>query len=310
MINLLHLDETGMARVLVTGGSGLLGSRIVEALSGEDKVFYTFNRNRAKIGLGTPVQLDVSSRQSLKKIAAIRPEIVFHTAAVTNVDYCESNREEAFAVNVEGARHVALACREANAKMVHLSTDYVFDGKRGDYSEDDKPNPINYYGLTKLESEKIVASVLEEFAIARTTVIFGWNRKWQKKRNFATWVVQSLRGGKTVPLVTDQFSSPTLAENLADALVELASGGKRGTYNVVGNDCLSRFEFGLEIADAFCLDPGLIKPVKSEELGQAAPRPKRNCLSNKKATKELKTGLLGVKDALSVMKRQEELDKG
>jgi len=295
-----------MEKVFVTGGSGLVGSRVVEAICEKYEVTYSFNRNPNAIGSGTPLQLDISSETCIKKIVELKPDVVVHTSALADVDYCEKNPHEAYAVNVNGTRNVAIACREVGAKMVHLSTDYVFDGTKGGYSEEDVPNPINRYGHGKLESERIVASMLNDWVLARTTVIFGWNRIWQRK-NFAAWVIDSLRHGTMVRLVTDQFSSPTLAENLAGALVELAASNKKGVYHIVGNDCLSRFDFGLKIADVFSLDPGLITPVTSEELSQAAPRPKKNCLSNKKAARELETRLLNAEEALEIMEQQEEV---
>lgn len=301
-----------MDRVLVTGGSGLLGSRIVRDLNSNGgsncKVYCGFNRHPMELQGSTQVRLDVSSPDCIKTIRELGPDAVFHTAAIADVDYCETNRAEAYAVNAIGAKNVALACRESGAKMVHISTDYVFDGteKGGGYSEDDEPNPINYYGLTKLESEKFVSSTLGNFIIARTTVLFGWNRPWQRE-NFVTWAIKSLRAGGKVRLATDQFSTPTFAENLASALIEIAAMDKTGIYSMVGGDCLSRFSFGLRIADVFGLDGSLISPVTSTELAQTAPRPKNNCLSNKKAAKDLeKTRLLGIEESLLIMKGQEE----
>lgn len=294
-----------MGRILVTGGSGLLGSRIVEALAGKCELYYSFNSNRVEIAGGLPVSLDVSSPACTKKIIGLAPDTVFHTSALTNVDYCELRQQEAFAVNAQGAKNVAIACREVGAKMIHLSTDYVFDGGKGNYAEGDAPNPINYYGTTKLESENIVSSLLDDCVIARTTVIFGWNRDWQRE-NFATWVINSLRAGKRILLANDQFGNPTLAENLASALIELAISNKKGIYHIAGSNCISRLDFGTKIADVFSLDKNLIKPVTSEELSQTAPRPRNNCLSNKKAAKELKTRLFGVEEALLIMEQQEK----
>ncbi len=307
-----------MDRVLVTGGRGLLGSRILRALNSDgstSKVYCGFNRHPAEELQGsTQVRLDVSSPDCIKTIRELGPDVVFHTAAIADVDYCETNRAEAYAVNAIGAKNVALACKEAGAKMVHLSTDYVFNGtkKGGGYLEDDEPNPINYYGRTKLESEKFVSSTLEAFIIARTTVLFGWNNHRHRnsndgqRNNFATWSIQNLRAGRRIRLVTDQFSTPTFAENLASALIEIAAMDKTGIYNMVGGDCLSRFGFGLRIAGVFGLDSSLISPVTSAELAQTAPRPKNNCLSNKKAAKDLKkTRLLGIDESLLIMKGQE-----
>lgn len=247
--------------------------------------------------------LDVTDRESLfALIREIEPSIVVHTAAFTDVDGCETKRELAWRVNVEGTALVAQACREVGAKLIHLSSDYIFDGNEGPYSEDDQPNPISYYGLTKWESERKVRSILNDYIIARTTILYGYAPC--VRPNFVTWTINMLRQGKRIKVVTDQVGSPTLADNLAKMIMRAIELNKRGVYNMVGRGLIDRYSFGLKIARHFDLDPSLIEPVTTDQLQQTAPRPLRAGLKMERTVKELGVQALGVDEGLRVVKSQ------
>lgn len=288
-----------MKKILVTGGSGLLGSKVAALAKGEFEVFPCYYKHELK--LDDAIYMDITDRKSVfETFEKIRPDAIIHAAALTNVDYCEEHAEEAWRINVEGTKNM-LEAGEGRAKFVFVSTDYVFDGTKGSYAEEAETNPINVYGKTKLVGEKLVAAMCSDFFIARTTVLYDWNKN---RPNFVTWVIESLKAKKRIYLATDQYNTPTLAENCAEALLQAVRKNKKGLYHVVGSECLNRYEFGLKIAKVFELDASFIEPVTSEFLNQRAPRPKKNCLSVSKAQKELEVKFLSANEGLEFMKRQ------
>lgn len=265
-------------KVLVTGGNGLLGTKTVGLLlaRGLQPVSASLEPDCLNRFLGDfpYFQLDITDPRAVGVLmAAVRPEAVIHTAAFTAVDACETQRELSRRVNVDGTANVAAACREVGARLVHLSTEYVFDGESGPYSETDMPNPISYYGFTKLESEKAVRERCSDWAIARTTVLFG--EAPNVRPSFVAWLVDRLSKGESVRVVDDQIGSPTLADNLAEMLLAILDSDRQGIYNTVGDSIIDRHSFAVIAAELFGLDPGLIQRIKTSELNQAAPRPLR-----------------------------------
>jgi dTDP-4-dehydrorhamnose reductase len=290
-------------RILITGASGLLGHAVFQSSKKSGLETYgTYHERRIDEKL---VPLDINNKNQLDgTIKKVNPDVIVHTAALTNVDYCEDHREEAWKVNVEGVRNIAEECSKLGIKMVYISTSYVFDGIVGMYDEDAVPNPINYYGLTKLEGEKLAAS-LPSSLIIRTTWIFDCNFD---EKNFAIRLINNLKNGQIVRAPIDQVGNPTLARNLADAIVELVQNNSTGIFNIVGLDNLNRYEFAIKIADALGLNRKLIVAVTSEELAQKARRPKLADLTTDKARRELrKTKLLSLTE--SIQKFKEEVMK-
>jgi len=285
-------------RILITGASGLLGHAVFQSSKKSGiEMHGTYHERRVDENL---THLDINNKNQLDEIMKkVSPNIIIHTSALTNVDYCEDHREEAWKINVEGTRNIVEKCSELGIKMIYISTSYVFDGKMGMYDEEAIPNPINYYGLTKLEGEKL-ASSLSSFLIIRTTWIFDCNFD---EKNFAIRFVNNLKNGQTVKVPTDQVGNPTLARNLADAIVELAQNNSIGIYNIAGLNSLSRYEFAVKIADALGLNRKLITSVTSEELAQKASRPKLADLTIDKARRELKkTNLLSLSESIQKFK--------
>ncbi len=258
------------------------------------------------------VQLDITDRDAtLRLVNDVQPKAIINTAALHNVDYCETHREEAARVNVEGVRNLSEAARENRSRLVHLSTDYVFDGTTGHYTELDKPHPLHYYAETKLEAEK-VASQLPSYAIARPSVIYGWNpleatgipSSSGKTVNFAMFVLEKLKKNETVKAVRDQYGSPTFADNLADALLKLAKYPHNGVFHTAGRSCLSRYEFAVKLAEIFQYPQRLVQPMFTTEFKQLAERPKNSCLLVQKAENALGMKFLTTDEGIMVMKNQ------
>jgi dTDP-4-dehydrorhamnose reductase len=289
-----------MQRLLVTGSSGLLGSKIVE-LAKSDTVTVPLH-NTAPLHSNS-LKIDITIRSETENLFhKLEPDVVIHTASETNVDKCETEKEHARKTNVEGTRNIAEACQKVSAKLVFISTDYVFDGEKGLYNEKDKPNPVNYYGLTKLESEKQVIAHCKNYAILRTSVLYGWH-PW--KQNFATWIINKLKQQQEITVVEDHYNTPTLANNLAEMAVEVAEKDLRGVYHASGNERISRCEFAKQIAKTFDLNSDLIKPVKMSQLtAWTAKRPKDSSLDTGKIQKQLKTKPLNITEGLNKMKEE------
>ena len=287
-----------MKRVLITGASGLLGSKLVKALSGGYEVIPTHNTHPIH---PDSVRMDiVDGKEVARVLSAVKPELVVHAAAETNVDKCETNRELAWSVNAEGTRNISSTCRKIGAKLVYVSTDYVFDGEKGLYSEEDETNPVNYYGVTKLDGERFVRELCEDFVIARTSVLYGWH---PNRLNFATWVIDSLESGVSINVAEDHYNSPTLVDNLAEAILRIARKDAAGVYHVAGSERISRYDFAMRIAEIFGLNRSLIMPVKMKDLKVwVAKRPKDSSLSVDKIRRELEISPSDLNEALKRMK--------
>lgn len=284
-------------KIFITGGSGLLGSKIVEIALREHEVYAGYCHN--KLEFGEPVKLDLAKDTDLEVIYKIKPEVIIHTAALTNVDKCEANKALAYEINAEGTRRVAEIANELGAFLVYVSTDYVFSGDKGMYKEDDAPNPINYYGYTKLLGEKYCD------CIARPCVIYG-AKPASGKINFALWIIDKIRNGEEVKIVTDQFITPTLNTNLAKMLLEVAERELKGIFHLVGATRVSRYGFALRIADKFELDKNLIIQSRMEEIKWIAKRPKDSSLNTSKASKYLNEKPYNLDRSLEVLKKEIE----
>jgi dTDP-4-dehydrorhamnose reductase len=299
-------------KLLIIGSSGLVGSKIAALSSKHGFEAYNTTHSR-KTSLPRALQMDIRDHDAtMRLVRQLQPSVIINTAAVTNVDYCETHSEEAQKLNVEGVRNLAEASTENKSRLIQISTDYVFDGAFGHYSEDDTPKPLNVYGRTKLEAEDIV-SKLESYAIARPSVIYGWNPPETtgtpsdslKPMNFAMFVADKLKKNETMNAVRDQYSSPTFADNLAESLLRLAGHRENGIFHTAGKTCLSRYEFALKIAKLFGSKTGLVRPVYSSEFNQVAQRPKYSCLRVEKAERVLGMRFLSADEGIAEMLRQE-----
>jgi len=295
-----------MKSLLVIGGLGLLGNRIVEKARGKFSVSYAYHTGTSWHPPEIPGHvLDVTDLAAARKlIIETKPDAVINTTAFHVVDACEKEPAKAKLVNTDAVLNLAHACERIGAHYTFMSTDYVFDGtKKGRYALEDQPNPESVYAESKWNAETALLAMEADNAVARTSVIYGWN---PGKKNFASWLLDELRNSRPVKIVDDQHSSPTLADNGAEALLKLVELGKLGLWHVAGNDCVSRYEFAIKAANVFGLDSSLVSAVKTSDLHQAAKRPLNGCLDVRRTERELGVKMLSVEQGLKVMKKQEE----
>lgn len=275
-------------RILVVGANGMLGQRVVE--------FYSHLKDVELLGTSVEekfvfddleyLQSDISNRNDIKNIVKdFCPDFIINAAAFTNVDLSETERELAWKINVKGVEYLAEASRILDTHLIHISTDYIFDGKSGPYLENDIPNPLGYYARTKLASENVLKISGIRYTILRTNVLYGTAK--YSRPDFVKWVVDSLRAEKEIKIVDDQINNPTFIDDLVQGINKIVELHKEGIYNIGGNEFLSRYDFTILIADYFNLDKSLIKKIKTEELNQPARRPLKSGLITIKAQSEL-----------------------
>ena len=287
-------------KLLITGASGLYGSKLAQLALAKNFEVYSSDIQSLSV-YGNFVKLDISGKEQVEEVfKSIKPDVVVHAATLTDVDKCEVNKELAWKVNVEGTKNIVEAAKSTGSFLIYISTDYVFSGETGRYKETDKPDPINYYGLTKLKAEEIVQTQAEYF-IARPSVIYG-STPAAGKVNFALWLIETLRKGERVKIVTDQWNTPTLNTNLAEMTLEVIERRLTGTYHLCGATRVSRLKFAGQIADAFGLDKGLIDKVLSSQFTWPAKRPMDSSLDTSKAQETLQNKPLEMGEALKRLK--------
>lgn len=290
-----------MTKFLIVGASGLIGGALLnEALRKKHNALGTsYKQNLSDPNFTTT---DINSDDSVAKtFSQFKPDVVYACAALANVDYCQTHPEESRATNYDGIKRIANFCNEFNSRLVFLSTDYVFDGKKGPYTEEATPSPINFYGEHKLLAEQYVKANSKNHLIVRTTITFGNERV---EKNFYLVLKSKLSQGQLMKVPTDQFGSPSYNKSIAKALVELGDNDLQGVLNISSDSFLSRFEFALLIARIFDLNKDLIVPVTTPELNQAATRPMKAGLKIDKAKSILKTKLMSAEEALLDLKKQ------
>ncbi len=289
-----------MNKILITGGSGLLGSNIAKLASSNFKVYTTYNKNRVSMKDVYFFQIDITKKEQLIKIEQIKPELIIHCAALTNVGYCEEHPTEAYNQNVLASINIAEIAKKIGAYLIHISTDSVFDGTKGNYREGDIPSPINIYGRTKLEAEQRVSSIHTHSCIIRTN-IYGWNKR--DKFSLAEWMLNKLTNNEELPALKDIYFSPILVNYLVDILFKLQEKKNEGIIHIAGSETCTKLEFAYMISEVFNFDKSLIKPVSIHELGLKAPRGLDTSLNVSKAEKILKKHLPRVKEGLKKMKK-------
>lgn len=289
-------------RILIIGSNGMLGQSLTEFYLNQPDIELLCS-SAEKESFITPVnyvQLDITQKNQVKDtVLGFFPDYIINTAAYTNVDRAETEKELAWKINVTGAEHIALYAWTIDAHLIHMSSDYIFDGKSGPYTENDKPNPIGYYARTKLASENSIRANGTRFTIVRSNVLFG-HAKYGRP-DFVKWVVHSLRDKKEIRIVTDQINNPTFLDDITPAINSIINFKKEGVYNIGGKDLLSRYEFTLAIADFFGLDKKLVKPILTKDLNQPAPRPLKSGLINLKAETELDYKPRPMQEAFKIM---------
>jgi dTDP-4-dehydrorhamnose reductase len=294
-----------MARVLITGASGLLGANLVLAARLEDDVTAVYHRHPIRRQGVRCLDADLSQPGVAGALMAdIRPDWVVHCAAATDVDACEREPQWAERLNRDMAGWVADATSKAGARLVHISTDAVFDGVRASHDEDETPSPVNVYGRTKLEGEMAVLAAHPKAAVVRTN-LFGWNA--QPKAGLAEWFLHRLERGLTCPGFTDVTFSPILATDLGAWLWRLLEAGLEGVWHMGGQTCLSKFDFGVRLAKALDHDPTRVVEARVMDAGLSASRPLHLCLQSDRIQQALGGKLPAIDEGID---RLVEMDRG
>ncbi|WP_266204104.1 SDR family oxidoreductase [Pontibacter kalidii] len=281
-----------MKRILITGSNGLLGQKLAELLlPKQDIALLATSRGENKLGELYPTlpfrSMDVTNPEQVEQVVSeFRPTHIIHTAAMTNVDQCENDREGALLLNRDAVQYLVNTCEKYNVHLIHVSTDFIFDGEAGPYDETAEAKPVNFYGETKLMAEEIVQKAKCKWAILRTVLVYGVVND-QGRTNIVLWVRDSLQAGKVIKVVTDQFRTPTLAEDLAMGCWLAAEKDAEGIYHISGSEMLTPYDMALQVADYFDLDKSLIDKADGSTFSQPAKRPARTGFIIRKAATEL-----------------------
>lgn len=298
-----------MKKVVITGSNGLLGQKLVKLFL--SKATYKIhalsrgvNRLHNKEGY-TYYDIDLLDKVDLlETLDQIAPDVIIHTAAMTNVDACEQQQEECDRMNIDVVDNILSYCKRREVYLVHLSTDFIFDGTKGDvYHEDDIAQPVNYYGLSKWKSEVMIGASKIDCAILRTILVYGLVDE-NDRSNIVLWVKNSLENGKDIYVVTDQLRMPTYAEDLAEACWLAVEARATGVYNVSSNELMSIHEIALSIAEAFDLDKKWIHPVATKDLSLPAERPLSTGFDLDKSIAEINLPSYSFTERLQVFKSQ------
>jgi dTDP-4-dehydrorhamnose reductase len=303
-----------MKTVLITGSNGLLGQKLVHQLQ-KDPNYKLIATSKGKNRISSVTdfiyeQLDITSIPEVKVVfEKYQPDVLINTAAMTNVDVCEEDKEGCWKMNVSAVEYLLVECEKHNTHFIHLSTDFVFDGENGPYSESDLPKPLSYYGESKFASEKVLQkSQYKNWAIARTIIVYGIVEKMSRS-NIVLWAKGALEKGDPINAVDDQFRSPTLAVDLAKGCILIADKEAKGVYHLSGKDVMSILELVYRVADFFKLDKSSISAIKSITLNQAAKRPPKTGFILDKAIQELGYDPSTFEEGLAIVSQELELVK-
>ncbi|MEQ8626221.1 SDR family oxidoreductase [Ekhidna sp.] len=296
-------------KVLITGANGLLGQKLVqlyESNEGVDVIATARGANRNPFGSYTYEQMDVTvASEVVKIISKHQPDVVINTAAMTHVDQCEQDPDTCQKLNVDAVRNLIESCQETNSFVVHLSTDFIFDGEDGPYVEDDLPNPLSKYAESKLESEQLLASSGLKHAIVRTMLVYGIVHDMSRS-NIILWVKKSLEKKQLIKVVNDQWRTPTLAEDLAKGCALIAEKRAEGVWHISGKDLLTPYDIAIATAEYFDLDKSLIEKADGSIFTQPAKRPAKTGFILDKARRELGFEPVSFKEGLAILKSQLE----
>jgi len=274
-------------KILVTGANGLVGKNIAKALSANNRVeVFATSLKKFQLDGVTTFTSNLLNADINHMVDDIRPEVVVHCAALSSPDACEVDRYACHRMNVELTKRIVSACVDYNVHLVSLSTDFIFDGSKGNYTEQDTPNPVNYYGESKLEAEKLIHASGVVNTIVRTSLVYGVEPKLSRP-NIITRVIDNLSKNKQYKVPSDQIRTPTYAPDLASAITQICLNKATGIYNISGDQIISVADFAILAAKALKLNHELLLPVNSNDLAEAAPRPKNTSLVISKAKNDL-----------------------
>ena len=297
-----------MKKILITGANGLLGQKLVGLLTQQpevDLIATARGANRLPQDEGYLYRpMDITDHQAVMEvIRETKPDVVIHTAAMTDVDKCEQQKDDCWAQNVKAVESLVEACTEVGAFLLHVSTDFIFDGAAGPYDETAEGNPISFYGWSKYAAEKVVTNSTLRWAIARTVLVYGIAHDMSRS-NIILWVKKSLEDGKNIKVVTDQWRSPTLAEDLAMGCYLIADQEAEGVFNISGKEVLTPYDMAIKTADYFNLDNSLIAQADASTFTQVARRPPRTGFILDKARTVLGYNPLSFEEGIAVLAGQ------
>jgi len=296
-----------MNKILITGSNGLLGQNLVKKLQEKHShIIYGVSRGKNRIKNNknfTYFDVDLTDKEEIVKlISKVKPQFIINTAAMTNVDTCELNKEACDKINVDAVKYLVELCELNDIHLIHLSTDFIFDGEKGYYKESDKPNPVNYYGLSKLRSEEVIQNSNIKNTILRTILVFGLTA--ELKNNIVLWVKNNIENKQQINVVIDQLRMPTFVDDLVYACLYAIENGVEGVFNVSSNTLMSIYDMATEIANCFHLDKSFINPIPTSLLKQPAKRPLKTGFDLKKSFSQLNLPPHSFSENLQVFKNQ------
>jgi dTDP-4-dehydrorhamnose reductase len=297
-----------MKTILITGSNGLLGQKLVKLIheSGVFKLVATARgENRIQKVKGfVYASMDITNEAEVNAVFdEYKPDYVIHGAAMTNVDQCEDEKEACLALNVSAVDYIVKACEKHNSFLCHVSTDFIFDGIDGPYTEEAEPNPVSFYGESKLKGEEIVTNSSLKWAIARTILVYGITEEMSRS-NIILWVKNSIEGKKPIQVVDDQWRSPTLAEDLAMGCYLIVQKEAEGVFNISGSDVLNPYEMAIKTADFFDLDKSFITRTDGSKFQQKAKRPPKTGFVIDKAQRVLGYNPVSFDEGIAVLADQ------
>lgn len=292
-------------KILLTGAKGLFGVNFLNNFSDKYKILATYNKNKNPYLFPNTdfIKVDIKNSKEFKKIFLdFRPNVLIHAASTGDVDFCQKNKKKAYQINTIATQNIAKICKKNNVKLIYLSSNAIYDGKSGSYSEKSRSKPINYYGYTKLEGEKKIRAENPDFMILRLNTMYGWNLK-DERQNPATWIIEKLQKKQKIKIVSDIYNNHLYVFSAVKITNDLISKWKSfDIFNISGANCIDRYEFAQQIAEIFKLDKNLIGSVKNDFFGQIAPRPKNTCFNVEKIKKYLSCKIWTTHEGLSHMK--------
>ncbi len=297
-----------MKKILITGSNGLLGQKLVKLIRDANEyelIATSRGENRMSDQKGyTYESMDITRKEDVLRVFnQYKPEYVIHGAAMTNVDQCEEDKVACDQMNVHAVQYIVDACKTHDAFLCAVSTDFIFDGADGPYKEDATPNPLSYYGESKLKGEEIVKASTLKWAIARTVLVYGIT-EGMSRSNIILWVKNSLEQGKELQIVNDQWRTPTLAEDLAMGCYLIVKKEAEGIYNISGKELLSPYDMAIATADFFDLDKSLINETDGSKFQQKAKRPAKTGFILDKAEKDLDYKPHSFEDGIRILNEQ------
>ena len=295
-------------KILITGSNGLLGQKLLHKLrldSSVQLIATSKGENRVSKKEGyTYFDLDIIDNNAVARlVSSEKPQVVINTAAMTNVDLCEDEKEACDALNVDAVRYLADACTKIDAHLIQISTDFIFDGEDGPYREEDIPNPLSYYGLSKLKSEELLQAHSVKWTVLRTIIVFGVGEKLSKG-NIVLWAKGALEKGDPLNIIDDQFRAPTLAEDLADICILAAKKKAFGVFNASGKDIMSIYEIVERVAMHYGISTENLNKISTATLNQKAVRPPKTGFLLDKSRKKLGYNPHSFEECLTLIDQQ------